>query len=114
MGRLAERGHCHVRFEVPERTRRDEARRIIGSHIARLCETTPEPATVLVGGGETLRSLCECLGAGHLRVAGQIVAGVPVSRLVGGRWTRAAVVSKSGGFGDAGFLSMVTGASAEK
>lgn len=113
-GRLASRGHCHVRFAVPGGAGRAAAREFIESHIGRLCESLSEPSTVLVSGGETLRSLCQCLGAEHLLVSGQVIAGVPVSRMVGGRWRRARVVSKSGAFGEAGLLSEITHAQGAK
>jgi uncharacterized protein YgbK (DUF1537 family) len=113
-GRLSSRGICFLRFGVPAGARRDEARAFIESQVAGLCAALAEPATVVVSGGETLRSLCGCLGAGHLRVSGQVAPGVPVSRAAGGRWERAVFVSKSGAFGEEGFLSTLTGSCAEK
>ena len=38
-------------------------------------------------------------------VDGEVAAGVPASRLSGGRWDGLRVVSKSGAFGDAGLLA---------
>lgn len=61
---------------------------------------TAAPATLFVTGGETLRAACEALGADHLELVGQIVSGVPLSVLRGGRFDGVRVVSKSGAFGD--------------
>lgn len=57
------------------------------------------PASLIVSGGETLRALCERLGAERLDLTGQIVLGVPASILRGGPWDGVRVVSKSGAFG---------------
>jgi uncharacterized protein YgbK (DUF1537 family) len=63
------------------------------------------PGTLIVAGGETLRALCAALDADGLVVDGEIAAGVPASRLRGGRWDGLRIVSKSGAFGDAGLLA---------
>ena len=60
---------------------------------------------MFVTGGETLRDLCGALGASHLEVDGEIEPGVPTSLLRGGAWDGQRIVSKSGAFGDAGFLA---------
>lgn len=65
----------------------------------------PPPTTAIVAGGETLMRLCRALGTTRLAVAGELEPGVPVSTMAGGRWSGTTVVSKSGGFGDAGLLS---------
>ncbi|MFO1068299.1 MAG: four-carbon acid sugar kinase family protein [Geminicoccaceae bacterium] len=65
----------------------------------------PPPATLLVAGGETLMQLCLQTGAAQLSVEGEIAPGVPVSRMVGGRWAGVPVISKSGGFGRPGFFA---------
>jgi uncharacterized protein YgbK (DUF1537 family) len=65
----------------------------------------PPPATLVVAGGDTLMELCLQTGASHLAVEGEIAAGVPVSRIVGGRWSGVRVISKSGGFGRADFFA---------
>jgi D-threonate/D-erythronate kinase len=63
------------------------------------------PGTLVVAGGETLRALCMALDAEGLVVDGEIAAGVPASRLLGGRWDGLRVVSKSGAFGDQELLA---------
>ncbi len=85
---------------------RDEARRRIGRMFtAVLRERRERPGTLFVTGGETLRDLCGALGASHLEVDGEIEPGVPTSVLRGGAWEGQRIVSKSGAFGDAGFLA---------
>ncbi len=64
----------------------------------------PQPATLLIAGGETLLRLCTALGARRLDVLGEIEPGVPLSRMADGDWRGTRVISKSGGFGDDGLL----------
>jgi uncharacterized protein YgbK (DUF1537 family) len=102
--RLASAGVCHVRLDLPSGLGRSEASARIAREIERLAREIPRPASLLVVGGETLRSLCVALGTDHLEVAGQLMPGVPVSRMVGGRWGGIGVISKSGAFGGARLL----------
>ena len=91
---------------LPDGIERDEARRRIGERFAAvLREQAERPGTLFVTGGETLRDLCVTLGASHLEVDGEIEPGVPTSVLRGGAWDGQRIVSKSGAFGDAGFLA---------
>jgi uncharacterized protein YgbK (DUF1537 family) len=91
---------------LPAGTERGEARRRIGGTFAAvLREWRERPGTLFVTGGETLRDLCGALGASHLEVDGEIEPGVPTSVLRGGPWDGQRIVSKSGAFGDAGFLA---------
>ncbi len=101
-------GVCLVRFIVPLGVSRACASELIARGIGRLTGHIPKPRSLLVVGGETLRSLCLCLGTDHLRALGQLLPGVPVSRMVGGRWDGAEVVSKSGAFGDEALLRRIT------
>jgi uncharacterized protein YgbK (DUF1537 family) len=59
----------------------------------------PKPGRQVVTGGETLHGLLQALGATSLLATGELMPGVPLSRIVQGRWHDLAVVSKSGGFG---------------
>ena len=59
----------------------------------------PMPASLVVSGGATLFRLVRALGAGSLLVTGEALPGVARSRLQGGRWPGATVISKSGAFG---------------
>ncbi len=91
---------------LPAGIERGEARRRIGeTFAAALRERAERPGTLFITGGETLRDLCLALGASHLEVDGEIEPGVPTSVLRGGAWDGQRIVSKSGAFGDAGFLA---------
>jgi uncharacterized protein YgbK (DUF1537 family) len=64
----------------------------------------PQPATLFATGGETLRGICDALGATVLTVDGEVGTGIPVSRMRDGRWAGTTVISKSGAFGDPSLL----------
>ena len=102
--RLERRGVCLVSLETSRGLARPEAARRIALAIAELTRGVPRPRSVFAAGGETLRALCLALGVDHLTVMGQVVPGVPVSRMEGGRWDGVQVISKSGAFGDEGLL----------
>jgi uncharacterized protein YgbK (DUF1537 family) len=97
--RLNRAGVCHMRFDLPQDLDRREASGRITAAIGELTRGIPPPRTLLVAGGETLRSLCAALGTDHLSLVGQLMPGVPVSRMAGGRWDGTEVISKSGAFG---------------
>lgn len=102
--RLADDGAVLATFDLP-RLERAEAARLIAREMDRLVADLPAPGTLVCGGGETLRALCDGLGTDGLDVVGRIVPGVPRAVMVGGRWAGADVVSKSGAFGDPDFLA---------
>jgi hypothetical protein len=54
---------------------------------------------------DTLSIVLEATGADVLSCIGEAVTGVPVCRVEGGRWHGVTLLSKSGGFGDAGLFS---------
>ncbi|MBS0536631.1 MAG: hypothetical protein JSR72_21465 [Proteobacteria bacterium] len=86
--------------DLPHGLARTEAQRHVGHIFSALIRKLPQPATVVVSGGETLRQLCDILAASCLKVIGQWEPGIPCSVLVGGRWPNTTVISKSGAFGD--------------
>lgn len=98
-------GAAAVCVTVPDGTARSEAAQRIGACFASLLAALPHPGTLVVAGGETLRRLCVAIGVTSLEVDGEIVPGVPASRMRGGAWDGQRLVSKSGAFGDAGFLA---------
>ncbi len=102
--RLEAAGFCLIGFELGTGVGRAEAAREISRRIVGIVEGTGRPSSLLVSGGETLRALCLSLGASRLDVIGQIMPGVPASRMVGGRWDQALVISKSGAFGEEDLL----------
>ena len=94
-----------VTCDLPEGTGRVAARQRIRATFAAVLSQVERPGTLFVTGGETLRDLCIELGACHLEVDGELEPGVPTSILRGGPWDGQRIVSKSGAFGDAGFLA---------
>jgi uncharacterized protein YgbK (DUF1537 family) len=111
--RLEGRGVCLVSLEPSRGLARPEAARRIALAVAELARGVPRPRSVIAAGGETLRALCLSLGADYLEVMGQVVPGMPVSRVAGGRWDGVQVISKSGAFGDEGLLlRLIPGAGA--
>lgn len=91
--------------ELPHGLVRADAQQRIDVIFRALISTMPQPATLVVSGGETLRQVCDILGASCLEVIGQWEPGIPCSVLVGGRWPNTTVVSKSGAFGDQQLLA---------
>lgn len=79
-------------------------RRVVADHISKvfasLLDGLPMPGTLLVTGGETLRSVCSSLGVVELTVESEIEPGLPVSRIEAGVFKGLATISKSGAFGD--------------
>jgi uncharacterized protein YgbK (DUF1537 family) len=97
--RLGDTGVCHVRVDLPHGVGRFVASARIAEELYELTRHVPQPGSLLVVGGETLRSLCLALATDHLGVFGQLMPGVPVSRMAGGLWDGTEVISKSGAFG---------------
>lgn len=97
--RLAKQGIALVRPDLPEGLPRDVAASQIADLLDDLAARLDPPATLLVSGGETLQSLCRSLHADKLVVTGEVLPGIPVSRIAGGRFDGVTVISKSGAFG---------------
>lgn len=102
---LAGDGAVAVAAVVPPGLARPSAARHITTCFTGLLARIEPPGTLIVAGGETLRTLCFALGAGRLDVDGQVMPGIPTSVLRGGAWDGLRIVSKSGAFGDAGLLA---------
>ena len=97
--RLRRDGIALVSFQLPPAIDRLTAAQQIAAAIGRLSEQVSAPGTIVVAGGETLRAVCNAVGAARLLVNGRLVPGVPCSTISGGRWDGVTVVSKSGAFG---------------
>ena len=80
------------------------ASRIVSETLAVAVEQLPCPGSVLVAGGDTLFRFVSAAGAVSLAVSGELVPGIPISKLKGGKWDALTVVSKSGAFGKADIL----------
>jgi uncharacterized protein YgbK (DUF1537 family) len=102
--RLKAAGVALVSFRLPSGTKRAPAAERIAGWLADVVDRVDRPGTVVVAGGETLRSLCDAAGATSLLVQGRLVPGVPRSVIQGGRWNGVTVVSKSGAFGHPALL----------
>jgi uncharacterized protein YgbK (DUF1537 family) len=98
-GCLEEDGAAVVTFALPDAVSAAEAARRIAGIAGALLRRIDPPVGLFVSGGDTLRTVAEALRAEAFVVNGEVVSGVPSSRLVGGRWDGARVVSKSGAFG---------------
>jgi D-threonate/D-erythronate kinase len=101
---LATIGIALASFQLPTNAPRPAAAVHIAQQMDQLTSLLDPPGTVIVAGGETLRSLCQSLGATSLEVQGRIVPGVPRSVICDGRWNGVTVVSKSGAFGHSHLL----------
>lgn len=101
---LRENGVALVSFDLPPGLTRDAAAECIRLGTGGLLRELDPPGTLLAAGGETLRGICQALGAESLEVQGRIVPGLPRSILCGGPWHGVAVVSKSGAFGPPNML----------
>jgi uncharacterized protein YgbK (DUF1537 family) len=97
-------GAAVITCDIAAGTPRPAARESIAAHFASVLRGR-RPGTLFVSGGATLRDLCDALGVSHLQVDGQLEPGVPTSIMRGGPWDGQRLVSKSGAFGDAGFLA---------
>jgi D-threonate/D-erythronate kinase len=102
--RLSGASVCLVGFDMPAGMDRPAAAGHIARAIGELAREIPQPRSLVVAGGETLRALCASLGADRLSVIGQVIPGVAVSVMVGGLWNGLRVVSKAGSFGGENFL----------
>lgn len=92
-------GAAMVRVALPDGIGRAEAARRIAAVMAGLVRRLPPPGTLIAAGGETLRAICDALGASGLDAVGIVQPGVPRSVMRGGAWDGVPVVSKSGAFG---------------
>ncbi len=97
--RLDRDGAAMVGFALPANTPRAAAALAMRGQIAALLPALRKPASLVVAGGETLRAVCDLLGATHLDVIGTVLPGVPHALLRGGAWDGVDVISKSGAFG---------------
>ena len=97
-------GSAAVTVDVPATMDRGRAAVLIAETLVAVLHRSERPSVMFVSGGETLRAICDGLGATSLLVDGEIEPGAPTSVLCGGLWDGQRIVSKSGAFGDAGFL----------
>lgn len=85
---------------------RDKVAKLLGKiagKVLRECEVR----ALLVVGGETAFSVLKEMGAYGLLVEQELLPGIPISKLLGGRHEGLKVVTKAGGFGDVRAMSVV-------
>ncbi len=92
-------GAALVSLDLPAATPRAIAAARIADTFAGLLRALPRPGKLIVAGGETLRAVCDALGAQGLLANGLVMPGVPRSLLQGGAWDGLPIISKSGAFG---------------
>ena len=68
-------------------------------HATRLVIRDARPGSLLLCGGDIAIATCSALGASGIELQGEIEAGVPWGRLVGGDLADLATATKAGGFG---------------
>ncbi len=91
-------------FRFATHTSHAAASQAVSETLAAAVKQLPCPETVLVAGGDTLFRFVSAAGAESLAVSGEMMPGIPVSKLKGGNWDGLTVVSKSGAFGKADLL----------
>jgi uncharacterized protein YgbK (DUF1537 family) len=96
---LAARGRAALVFALPDGTGAELAGPLFDRALALAILRLAPPRSLVVTGGATLFRLVRALGAVCLLVQGELMAGIAVSRLQGGRWPGVTVISKSGAFG---------------
>ncbi|MFT2094147.1 four-carbon acid sugar kinase family protein [Acidiphilium multivorum] len=99
------RTSCIVTADLPRGLAPAEAAPMIAARLAATLPRLPRPSGLVVIGGETLASVCDVIGAEALCLAGEILPGVPVSRIGGGLWDGVRLISRSGAFGAPDFLA---------
>lgn len=90
-------------FDLPEGTAPEAAGAVISACFEAMVGRL-SPRSLVVTGGATLVRLMRAIGADALLVRGELLPGVPCSRIRGGPWDGTTVVSKSGAFGRADIL----------
>jgi uncharacterized protein YgbK (DUF1537 family) len=96
---LAARGRAALVFALPDGTGAEIAGPLFDRAMGLAIRRLAPPRFLVVTGGATLFRLVRALGAKSLLVQGELMAGIAVSRLYGGLWPGATVLSKSGAFG---------------
>ncbi|OYV67263.1 MAG: hypothetical protein B7Z59_04810 [Acidiphilium sp. 37-67-22] len=107
-----EHGNCIVTPGLPDGLAADAAAAAIEARLRATLPRLAKPAEIVVIGGETLNAVCKAVGADALHPGGEIVSGVPVSRMIGGAWDGTTLISRSGAFGGPDFLARLLAADA--
>lgn len=100
-----EHGNCIVTPGLPDDITAQAAAPVIEARLRATLPRLAKPQEIVVIGGETLDAACKAVGANALHPRGEIMPGVPVSRVVGGAWDGIDLISRSGAFGAPDFLA---------
>jgi uncharacterized protein YgbK (DUF1537 family) len=101
---LQQHGRCVVSADLPPGLAPADAASLFASWFAEMAPHLVPPEELTVVGGETFATLCGSLGASVLAVAGECQPGIPASRMMSGQWAGISCFSKSGAFGEPGWL----------
>jgi uncharacterized protein YgbK (DUF1537 family) len=96
---LAAHGRAALVFALPDGTGAEVAGPLFDRVMALATWRLAAPGCLIVTGGATLFRLVRTLEADALLVTGELLPGIALSRLGGGQWPGATVLSKSGAFG---------------
>jgi D-threonate/D-erythronate kinase len=96
---LAAQRRAALVFALPDGTGADVAGPLFDRVMALAIGRIAPPRCLIVTGGATLFRLVRALDARALLVTGELLPGIAISLLEGGRWPGATVLSKSGAFG---------------
>lgn len=83
----------------------DDAAALLAKQLEAIVRQAPQPASIVVVGGDTLRALCRAAGVRTLLAHASPRPGWGCARLVGGVWDGVSCYSRSGAFGDPDDLS---------
>jgi uncharacterized protein YgbK (DUF1537 family) len=98
-GALATAGRAALVLALPDGTGAEVAGPLFDRALALAADRLVPPGALVVTGGATLFRLVRAFDATALTVTGELLPGIARSRLEGGRFAGATVVSKSGAFG---------------
>jgi D-threonate/D-erythronate kinase len=96
--RLATHGRAALAVTLPALSR-DDADALLRSVCTGIEQAVAPPGLLIIGGGRTLVSFADAVGATRLETVGEWRPGIPLSRFPDGRWQGTAILSKSGAFG---------------
>ncbi|NIS60338.1 MAG: hypothetical protein GTO13_06475 [Proteobacteria bacterium] len=82
-----------IHLEIPKRLGH------IGLAVLEKSNVDIRDLAVIVTGGDTAMSLFHVLGAGGVEIGGEILKGIVMGRLIGGKWNGLTVITKAGAFG---------------
>jgi uncharacterized protein YgbK (DUF1537 family) len=103
-GALAGAGRAALVLALPDGSGAEVAGPLFDRALTLAADRLVPPAALVVTGGATLYRLVRAFGATALAVTGELLPGIARSRLEGGRFAGATVISKSGAFGSPDLL----------